>query len=170
MSLKKNTGAETLRHMRSIDRTLRGLMILLVGWFGGCNLPEPPQTAESIPSVYADLHMPDGWWTDKAIIDDGRQLYLGLNKSNVNCAQCHGKNGKPVITAAVSFRDVDKMKSFSDSQMLWRISEGVPYSTMGAFKDKLSQDEIWKVIAFVSTLGMNGRQYDPTTKSWVPSG
>ena len=41
---------------------------------------------------------------------------------------------------------------------------------MGAYKNKLSEDEVWKVIAFVSTLGMNGFQYDAKTKSWVPSG
>lgn len=163
-------GKESFNHMRFIDRALGGVIIFLMGWYGGCSLPEPPQTSESIPPVYADLHMPGGWWTDAAIINDGRQLYLGLNKSNVNCAQCHGKNGKPVMTAALSFLDVDKMESYSDSQMLWRISEGVPYSSMGGFKDKLSRDEIWKVIAFVSTLGMNGREYDPIAKGWVPSG
>ena len=62
------------------------------------------------------------------------------------------------------------MKENSDSYLMWRIAEGVPYSAMGAFKDKLSQEEIWKVIAFVTSLGMDGMQYDPETKSWVSSG
>ncbi|MEX0828859.1 MAG: hypothetical protein WD032_01305 [Nitrospirales bacterium] len=55
------------------------------------------------------------------------------------------------------------MKSFSDSHLFWKISEGIPYSTMGAFEDKLSDDDIWKVIVFVSTLGMDGLQYAPGT-------
>jgi mono/diheme cytochrome c family protein len=158
-----------MRHTSYLNKAIRGLMIGLVWWLGGCDLPEPPKADEAIPSVYANLHMPDGWWTDKTIIEDGRQLYLGLNKSNVNCAQCHGKTGKPVMTAALSFLDVDKMKRYSDSQLLWRVSEGVPYSRMGAYKDKLSQDEIWKVIAFVGSLGMDGLRYDPKSKSWIPT-
>ncbi|MDH5775118.1 MAG: hypothetical protein OEZ57_09425, partial [Nitrospirota bacterium] len=60
-------------------------------------------------------------------------------------------------------------KKYSDSHLFWRISEGVPYSTMGAFKGNLSEDEIWKVIVFVSTLGMDGLQYDPGTQGWVPT-
>ena len=83
---------------------------------------------------------------------------------------CHGKTGKPTMTSAPDFRNTDSMKKYSDSHMLWRISEGVPYSTMGPFKEKLSEDEIWKLIVFVSTLGMDGFQYDPEIKDWVPTG
>jgi len=137
---------------------------------GACGLPEQPQTGNTIPPEYANTHMPEGWWTDERVIEEGRQLYLGMKKSDVNCAQCHGETGKPLRTGARDFRDASAMKEYSDSHLLWRISEGVPFSTMGAYKNKLSEDEVWKVIAFVSTLGMNGFQYDAKTKSWVPSG
>ena len=146
-----------------------GLVITLLA-LGACDLPEPPRTGNAIPAEYANTHMPEGWWSDEGIIEEGRQLYLGRKKSNVNCAQCHGETGKPLRTGARDFRDASAMKEYSDSHLLWRISEGVPFSTMGAYKNKLSEDEVWKVIAFVSTLGMNGFQYDAKTKSWVPSG
>ena len=113
--------------------------------------------------------MPKGWWSDQATIEEGRTLYLGRAKSNVNCAKCHGKTGKPTMTKAPDFRNTENMKKYSDSHMFWRISEGVPYTAMRAFKDKLSEDEIWKVIVFVSTFGLNGLQYDPGTKGWVPA-
>lgn len=147
-----------------------GSLVLLSLAVGGCSLPEPPQTSETIPSEYENSHMPDGWWTDRMIIDEGRQFYLGFKKSNVNCAQCHGKSGQPVVTGALNFRDSDKMKGYSDSQLLWRISEGVPYSQMRAYKEKLSEHEIWKVIAFIATMGMDGLHYDAQAQGWVPSG
>ncbi len=148
----------------------RAGLCLAMGMMWACSIPEPPQTGSAIPSEYAKKHMPDGWWTDQNIIREGRDLYLGRAKSNVNCAKCHGKTGKPTTTSARDFRNTETMKKYSDSHMLWRISEGVPYSTMGAFKGHLSEDEIWKVIVFVSTLGMDGLQYDPGTKGWVPAG
>jgi mono/diheme cytochrome c family protein len=135
-----------------------------------CDLPDPPQPNNTIPDTYATKHMPKGWWSNQEIIEEGRDLYLGRTKSSVNCAKCHGKIGKPGMTSARDLRNTDTMKKYSDSHLFWRISEGVPYSTMGAFKDKLSEDEIWKVIVFVSTLGMDGLQYDPGTKTWVPDG
>ena len=111
-----------------------GLVFTLLA-LGACGLPEPPQTGNAIPTEYAITHMPEGWWTDQAVIEEGRQLYLGMKKSDVNCAQCHGKTGKPVRTGARNFREASAMKKFSDSHLLWRISEGVPFSTMGAYKD-----------------------------------
>ena len=146
-----------------------GLFLTLV-LVGACNLPEPPQSTNTIPSEYAKKHMPEGWWNDQAIIEEGRNLYLGRVKSNVNCAKCHGKTGKPTTTGARDFRNTDNMKKYSDSHMFWRIAEGMPYSAMGAFKDKLAEDEIWKVIVFVSTFGLDGLQYDPANKDWVPTG
>lgn len=143
------------------------LALLLVG---ACDLPEPPPTGDAMPIEYAQLHMPEGWWTNKALIEEGRRLYLGNKKSGVNCAQCHGNAGKPVRSGAPNFQDANTMKGYSDSHLFWRISEGVPFSQMNAYQGKLSKDEIWKVIAFVTTLGMNGFQFDAKTQSWVPSG
>ena len=135
-----------------------------------CDLPDPPQPNNTIPDTYATKHLPKGWWTDQETIEEGRNLYLGRTKPNVNCATCHGKTGKPTKSGARNFRDIDTMKTFSDSHLFWRISEGVPYSTMEGFRGKLSEDEIWKVIVFVSTLGMDGLQYNPGFRAWVPAG
>ena len=56
--------------------------------------PPPP------PPAYADKHMPEGWWSDPEIIEQGRQLFIGAENIDVNCAACHGKNGKPVKKSA----------------------------------------------------------------------
>ena len=158
-----------MNHLKFSRVWLRIGLCLALSMFGACNFPEPPQSTKAMPEAYATKHMPKGWWTNQEIIEEGRNLYLGRTKSNVNCAKCHGKSGKPTKSGARNFRDTDTMKKFSDSHLFWRISEGVPYSTMEGFKGKLSEDEIWKVIVFVSTLGMDGLQYDPGTKTWVPA-
>ena len=135
---------------------------------GACGFPDPPNKEAVIPPAYAKNHMPEGWWNDQGIIEEGRLIYVGSQKPGVNCAKCHGKNGKPVKSGARDFRHESTMKKYSDSYLLWRISEGVPFSQMRAFKERLSQEEMWKVIAFLSTLGMDGYQYDAETNSWVP--
>ena len=75
-----------------------------------------------------------------------------------NCAACHGRNGmgngdmgkalspSPALLAYMIRRPIAV-----DEYLLWTISEGGKQfdTDMPAFKDKLSRDEIWKVIAFM---------------------
>src|SRR5262244_2132809 len=70
-----------------------GLGLATVGCGGeseGPIVPPPPAPAE-----YADKHMPAGWWTDAAKAEEGRKLFIGDTNPDVNCASCHGKDGKP---------------------------------------------------------------------------
>ena len=134
----------------------------------GCDMSEPPPTATVIPPSYANKHMPEGWWMDQGVIKEGKALYLGRQQGGVNCAKCHGQEGKPVKSGARDFRSPETMGKYSDSHLLWRIAEGVPYSSMSAYKGRLTEQEIWKIIAFISTFGMSGYQYDPAQKTWVP--
>ena len=151
---------------------MKGLsMVVTMGLvFGACNLPEAPKAVDVMPDKYAQSHMPEGWWNDKAIVDEGRLLYLGKKKSNVNCAECHGHDGRPVRGGARDFRNAGAMRDYSDSHLFWRISEGVPFSPMKGYKNKLSEKEIWKVIVFISTFGMDGLHYDPKAQEWTHTG
>ncbi len=126
--------------------------------------PPPPAPAE-----YADKHMPEGWWADPEIIEQGRQLYIGAENIDVNCAACHGKNGKPVKKGARDFRQAERMQMFSDSQWFWRVSEGVKGTKMPAWKKKLtSEEDRWKVISYERTFGLPGLGYDVARGEWVP--
>ena len=129
--------------------------------------PKPPPPA---PPEYADKHMPEGYWNNPEIIEEGKAIYTGQQNIDVNCASCHGKNGKPVKAGARDFRQTEHMKLYSDSQWFWRVNEGVKGTKMKAWKSKLSEDEIWKVIAFESTFGLKGQEYDAATKQWVAQG
>ncbi len=140
-----------------------GLAMTACGGEGeGPIVPPPPAPAE-----YADKHMPAGWWADQKIIDEGRSIYIGEKNPDVNCASCHGKDGKPVKAGARDFRNAERMKLYSDSVWFWRISEGVPNTKMKAWKSKLPEEDRWKVMAFERTFGLAGKGWDPAKNEWV---
>ena len=122
------------------------------------------------PAEYADKHMPAGWWADEAKVEEGRKLFIGETNPDVNCASCHGKDGKPVKAGARDFRVTDRMKLYSDSVWFWRMSEGVPNTKMKAWKTKLSEEDRWKLVAFERNFGLKGQEWDASKKSWVPVG
>ena len=126
--------------------------------------PPPP------PAEYGDKHMPAGWWGDEKIAEEGRQLFIGAKNPDVNCASCHGKDGKPVKAGARDFRVTDRMKLYSDSVWFWRISEGVPNTKMKGWKSKLSDEDRWKLVAFERSFGLKGMEWDVTKSAWVPVG
>ncbi len=85
-------------------------------------------------------------------ISAGGELYAK------NCAACHGADGmgggdasqavspSPALLAYMIRRPISV-----DEYLLWSIADGgKPFeSDMPAFKDKLSRDEIWRVIAYM---------------------
>ena len=89
---------------------------------------------------------------DKKVIAAGRALYLH------NCAACHGPDGlgdgdagqslspSPAVLAYLITRPIAV-----DRYLLWSISDGGAQfgSEMPAFKDDLSRDEIWDIIAYM---------------------
>ncbi|MCP9452010.1 MAG: c-type cytochrome [Nitrospira sp.] len=128
-------------------------------------VPPPPPPAE-----YADKHMPAEWWSDQAKLEEGRKLYMGEANPDVNCASCHGKDGKPVKAGARDFRNVERMKLSSDSVWFWRIAEGVPNTKMKGWKSKLSEDDIWKLVLYERSFALPGKAWSEEKKQWVESG
>ena len=151
---------------------IRYLGIMLLGC-GGLLLTSCAEEQESTappppaPPEYADKHMPAGWWTDEKIIAEGKEIFEGVKNIDVNCSSCHGKDGKPVKAGARDFRKSDRMKLYSDSVWLWRISEGVPNTKMKAWKSKLSEEDRWKAMAYEHNFGLKGLGWDAATKQWV---
>ncbi len=143
-----------------------GLALTSCGEGGeGPIVPPPPPPAE-----YADKHMPAGWWADPKIAEEGREIFIGAKNPDVNCASCHGKDGKPVKAGARDFRNAERMKLYSDSVWFWRISEGVPNTKMKPWKSKLSEEDRWKLVAFERNFALSGKEFDVVKKEWVPIG
>jgi len=130
-----------------------GFLVLM-----GCAGGEGPIVAPPpVPAAYADKHMPDGWWTDPEIIEQGRLIFTGEENIDVNCSSCHGKDGKPLKRGARDFRVQERMSLYSDSTWFWRISEGVRRTKMKPWKEKLSEEDRWKVMAYEHTFSHGGQ-------------
>lgn len=116
-------------------------------------------STEQPPPEYANKHMPKGLGTDAKVIEEGRTIYQGekygknVPKNNqINCSKCHGKDGKPVVKRVTDFSDRKVTERLSDSHIFWKISEGIPKKKMVSYKDKLTEEERWSVIAYIRTL------------------
>lgn len=88
----------------------------------------------------------------KDVVTAGGKLY------RTHCASCHGKSGRGDGDAGNSLSPSPALLAFmiqrpiaADQFLMWTISEGgAEFRTdMPAFKDTLSKDEIWKVIAYM---------------------
>lgn len=88
----------------------------------------------------------------------GKAISAGGAVYRDNCLSCHGAQGRGdgdagldlVPSPALLSRMMD-IQGTVDEYLLWTISEGGgPFDTkMPAFKDRLSEDQIWQVIAYM---------------------
>ena len=101
--------------------------------------------------------MPDGWWTDPKILREGYEIFEGIKNSDVACFSCHGKDGIPLMTEAANLRDAVRMSKLSDADLFKVVSEGRSDTLMAAWKDYLSNEDIWKVIAYINMFHHGGR-------------
>ncbi|HEV8616112.1 MAG TPA: cytochrome c [Methylomirabilota bacterium] len=114
----------------------------------------------AVPPQYAGAKAPPGLWTDAGIIARGKQIHAE------KCATCHGDRGDGQVPAAAAmslkppdFTDSRMVAGMTDAYWFWRVSEGgavvEPFvargSVMPAFKDHLSVEDRWAVIAYQHT-------------------
>jgi mono/diheme cytochrome c family protein len=95
------------------------------------------------------------------LADDGAALEAGKKLYSSNCVSCHGAEAMGDGPASNSLNPKPKplaieMKSLQDDYLFWRISEGgafAPFtSAMPAWKNVLTEDEIWQIVAFLRSL------------------
>ena len=88
--------------------------------------------------------------TSPEIVRDGAKLYAE------NCASCHGTQGfgdgeagRDLNPPPANLAYMIGMPMLNDEYLLWTISEGgIPVgSAMPAFKDTLTEDQVWKIVA-----------------------
>ncbi len=89
----------------------------------------------------------------------GDDTAIAAGKKNFNdiCSNCHGESGRGDGPSAASLVPppanlVDLSKIQSDDYLFWRISYGKEGTVMVAWKDNLSEQEIWQVISYIKTL------------------
>jgi mono/diheme cytochrome c family protein len=121
--------------------------------------PGPAHVHATVPPEYANQSAAVGLWTDRAALERGRAIY------EAQCAICHGPRGAGDGQAAASLelkppplQDAAMVAEMTPEYWLWRVSEGgaaEPYkskgSVMPAYKDTLTIDDRWAVIAYQHT-------------------
>ena len=68
-----------------------------------------------------------------------------------NCAFCQGIEGGRPVANEVLF-NIDRSDE-SDGYFYWKLAEGVEGTAMSAYKDSLSEEEMWQVISYIRSLG-----------------
>jgi mono/diheme cytochrome c family protein len=112
-----------------------------------------------VPIEYQGKKMPDGWWTDPKVIEAGRAIYEGKVNPEVKCFECHGGDGVPTRKGrgARDSRNAKDMHRYADDYWFWRISEGVPKTKMVGWKDQLTEEQRWQVMAYAHTFSHGGK-------------
>jgi len=109
---------------------------------------EPPTEYEGLMNPYRG---------DPDAIAEGAALFAAA------CATCHGEAGMGDGPAAAgldpqpaTLADHEMMETMSDGYLFWRVNEGgamEPFnSAMPSWKAVYSEDQLWKILAFVRTL------------------
>ncbi|MEE9204580.1 MAG: cytochrome c [Nitrospirales bacterium] len=108
---------------------------------------------EPIPEEYKNKEMPAGWRDDPEVLAAGKEIYEGRANPDVECAKCHGSDGRrdPEGAHAPDLSD-PKEALEPDDLWLWHVSEGKARTKMKGFKTKLTEEQRWQVLAYVRTL------------------
>jgi mono/diheme cytochrome c family protein len=91
-----------------------------------------------------------------AITASEENLLAGMRTFKNGCAGCHGDAG-PSQWGTTSFyprvpQSAQEPPRLTEPQMFWIVKHGVRYTGMAAWDGLLSDDEIWKVVTFLSHL------------------
>jgi mono/diheme cytochrome c family protein len=112
-----------------------------------------------VPPEYQRAHIPAFAWTDERMLSRGKAIHLE------RCAVCHGESGDGKGPAAVGLplkppdlRNAGMVNEMRGNYSFWRVSEGgavEPFASKGsvmpAWKDVLSVEDRWAVIAYHHT-------------------
>jgi cytochrome c oxidase cbb3-type subunit 3 len=86
-------------------------------------------------------------------LSEGRQLFVYYN-----CYGCHGGHGGGGM--GPSLRDPDWIYGSSDAHVFASIAEGRAHG-MPAWGTKLPQDQIWKLVAYIKSMGTPSEPQPP---------
>jgi mono/diheme cytochrome c family protein len=120
---------------------------------------EEPVPLVPVPDEYKGKKMPSGWWTDPKMVEAGQAIYEGKINSEVVCAECHGSDGQPTRKGrgARDLRNAKNINRFTEEYWFWRISEGVPKTKMQGWKNVLTEEQRWQVMAYEHTFSHGGK-------------
>jgi mono/diheme cytochrome c family protein len=124
-------------------------MLVLSACGGGSDVDAPQASGapETVPAEYAGKINPLG--ADAA--EEGAKLF------KTNCETCHGAQGygDGPIAEALDPKPknlVEFAPAVEDDFLYWNVAEGRPGTSMPPWKNILTEEQIWQVVAFIRTL------------------
>ncbi|CAN5272764.1 hypothetical protein BH10PSE14_BH10PSE14_18290 [soil metagenome] len=126
------------------DRGQRdGVVPTNVGYRGPASVPLGDLAGAAVPD--GAISMPNPYGTAPQAIADGKRLYEAMN-----CAGCHGYSGAGNMGPALN--DSYWRYGGAPAQIYKTLYEGRPQG-MPAWGHALPADQLWKITAYVSSLG-----------------
>jgi cytochrome c oxidase cbb3-type subunit III len=107
-------------------------------------IPGPAEVAAIIPNPFAG---------DRGAAGEGRHLFVSFN-----CAGCHGDHAGGGM--GPSLRDEDWIYGSADAQIFSSIAEGRAHG-MPSWYSKLTEDQIWRLVAYIKTLRTSNEPEPP---------
>src|ERR1051325_9980204 len=95
-------------------------------------------------------------------IQEGEQMYAQT------CTACHGKDGAAGEMAPAVAAPSRRYNRVTDAQVFDAIKTGIPQTQMPPFGGKFSDDQIWKVVAYIH--GLRGTAIDTPTQGNAAAG
>jgi len=108
------------------------------------------------------------WWDDSQIVEEGKEIFEGRGPGAaemVNCSVCHGKDGIPMMTGALDFRNANntdttkmpdhlegvQLKDWPDWLWYKRVTRGVDGTPMAPWGTVVPHLYLWKAEAYAHT-------------------
>lgn len=101
-------------------------------------------------------------------LEEGKHIYTR------ECWVCHGDAGagegiyrQGLLPVPADFSDLEAYKDYTDSDYFWRISEGVPWTAMPAWKVHYDETDRWKLVYYLRVNFTQTLPRPPTTQNQV---
>ena len=109
--------------------------------------PQEIGSLESVPAEYAGMTNP----LSAEASAEGAKIFKS------NCETCHGPQGHgdgPIGEALdPKPQNLAELQTVvADDHLYWRIAEGSPGTSMPPWKNILTEEQIWQLVAFIRTL------------------
>jgi cytochrome c oxidase cbb3-type subunit III len=95
-------------------------------------------------------------------IQEGEQMY------GQTCTACHGKDGSAGEMAPAVAAPSRRYNRVTDDQVFDAIKNGIPLTQMPPFGGKFSDDQVWKIVAYIH--GLRGTAIDTPTQGNATNG
>ena|SRR3981081_2721379 len=129
----------------------------------GCGVSEPDKVEEKVMKTVKHKLTVGGKDVPNPIPASAKNIADGQEHFGHHCGICHGLDGQGtgVPFAAKMSPPVPDLASkdvqdYADGQLKWVIENGLDPSGMPAWKDILSDGEMWKVVDFIRHLPAKG--------------